>query len=88
MGPKRLKVKHQAFPHNGSAGLKQPAHMSQKTIMGLEPRVQLDVAGRSKKFLVDIGATYSVLTFYSGAFSSQICTTWGATGKTIIKRLA
>ena len=29
--------------------------------MGLEPRVQLDVAGRSKNFLVDTGSTYSVL---------------------------
>ena len=74
-GPKRLKVKRQAFPHNGSTGLKQPAHLSQITIMGLEPRVQLDVAGRSKNFLVDTGATYSVLTFYSGDFSSQICMT-------------
>ena len=86
MGPKRLKVKHQAFPHNGSAGLKQPAHMSQKTIMGLEPRVQLDVAGKSKNFLVYIGAIYSVLTSYSRAFSSQTCNILGATGKTITKR--
>ena len=29
--------------------------------MGLEPRVQLDVAGRSENFLVDTGATYSDL---------------------------
>ena len=85
LGPKRLKVKHQAFPHNGSAGLKQPAHMSQKTIMGLEPRVQLDVAGRSKKFLVDTGTTYSVLTSYSRAFSSQTYTILDATGQTIMK---
>ena len=54
--------------------------------MGLEPRVELDVAGRSKNFLVGTGATYSVLTFYSGAFSSQTCTIWGTTGKTITKR--
>ena len=54
--------------------------------MGLEPRVQLHVAGRSKNFLVGTGATYSVLTFYSGAFSSQTCTIWGTTGKTITKR--
>ena len=64
----------------------QPAHLSQITIMGLEPRVQLDVAGRSENFLVDTGATYSVLTSYSEAFSSQTCTIWGATGKTITKR--
>ena len=55
-------------------------------IMGLEPRVQLDVAGRSENFLVDTGATYSVLTSYSGAFSSQTCGIVGATGKTITKR--
>ena len=55
--------------------------------MGMEPRVQMDVAGRSENFLVDTGATYSVLTSYSGAFFSQICTIWGATGKTIMKDL-
>ena len=73
-GPKNIKVKRQGFPHNGSTGLKcplQPAHLSQIIITGLEPRVQLDVAGRSENFLVDTGATYSVLTSYSGAFSSQ-----------------
>ena len=55
--------------------------------MGLEPRVQLDVAGRSEKFLVDriVGSTYSVLTSYSGAFSSQTCTILGATGKQLLK---
>ena len=53
------------------SGPLQPAHLSQITITGLEPRVQLDVAGRSENFLVDTGATYSVLTSYSGAFSSQ-----------------
>ena len=58
MGPKSLKVKRQAFPHDGSRGLKQPlqpARLSQITITGLEPRVQLDVAGRSENFLVDTG---------------------------------
>ena len=30
--------------------------------MGLEPRVQLGIAGRSENFLVDTGANYSVLT--------------------------
>ena len=53
--------------------------------MGLEPRVQLDVAGRFKNLFVDTGATYSVLTSYSRAFSSQTCTILGATGKTITK---
>ena len=45
-GPKSLQVKCQAFLHDGSRGLKWPApasHLSQITIMGLEPRVQLDV---------------------------------------------
>ena len=64
----------------------QPARLSQITIMGLEPRLQLDVAGRSENFLTDTGATYSVLTSYSGAFSFQTCTILGATGKTITER--
>ena len=54
--------------------------------MGLEPRVQLDVASRSENFLVDTGATYSVLTSCSRAFSPETCTILGATGKTITKR--
>ena len=54
--------------------------------MGLEPRVQLDMPGRSENFLVDTGATYSVLIFYSGAFSSQTCTILGAIEKTTTKR--
>ena len=54
--------------------------------MRLEPRVQLDVAGKSENFLVDTEVTYSVLTSYSGAFSSQTCTILGATEKTITKR--
>ena len=53
--------------------------------MGLESRMQLDVADRSKNFLVDTGATYSDLTSYSGDFSSQTFTILGATGKTIRK---
>ena len=48
--------------------------------------MQLDVAGRSENFLVDTGATYSVLISYSGPFSSQTCTIWGATGKATTKR--
>ena len=53
--------------------------------MRLDARVQLDVAGRSNNLLVDIGATYSVLTSYSGTFSSKPCTILGATGKTNTK---
>ena len=45
----------------------------------------LDVAGRSKNFSVDTGGTYSVLTSYFGAFSSQTCTILGATGKQLQK---
>ena len=88
-GLKSFKVKRQAFTHDGSTGLMRPTPASlpvQITITGLEPRVQLDVAGRSENFLLDTGATYSVLTSYSGAFSPQTCTIWGATGKTITKR--
>ena len=48
--------------------------------------MQLDVAGRSENFLVDTGATYSVLISYSRAFSSQTCTILGATGKATTKR--
>ena len=58
-GPKSLKVNCQDFPHDGSTELKQPTPASSPgtdTITGLEPRVQQDVAGRSKKFLVDTGA--------------------------------
>jgi len=46
-GPKSQKVKCQA----------QPASLSQIVITGLEPRVQLDVAGKSENLLVDTGAT-------------------------------
>ena len=44
--------------------------------MGLEPKVQLDVAGRSKNFLVDSGATYSLLISYSGVISPQHVQFW------------
>ena len=63
----------------------QPARLSQITITGLESRVKLDVAGRPENFLVDTGATYSVLVSYSGAFSSQTSTILGATGKQLLK---
>ena len=39
-----------------------------------------------KILLVDTGATHSILTFYSRAFSPQTYTILGATGKTITKR--
>ena len=84
-GPKSFKVNHQTFPWNGSTELKQPIPAS-LPVMGLETRVQLDMAGRSENFLVDTGATYSVPISYSGAFSSQTCTILCAAGKTITKR--
>ena len=65
------------------SGLLKPACLSQITITGLEPRVQLDVASNSKNFLVNTGANLYVLT--SRAFSSQNCTILGVTGKTIKK---
>ena len=43
------------------------------------------MVGSSENFLVDTGATYSVLTSYSRDFS-QTCTVLAATGKTITKR--
>ena len=53
--------------------------------MGLKPRVQLDVASRSENFLADNGVTYSVLTSYSRAISTQTCTILVATGKQLQK---
>ena len=76
-------------PHDVLMGLKWsiPSNLlSQIIIMGLEPKVQLDVAGRSENFLVDTRATYSVLTSCYGAFFPQTCTILGATGKIIIRR--
>ena len=90
MGPKILTVKHQAFPHDGSTGLKQPAPASPPVTdnhHGAGAKGAAGVAGRSKNFLVDTGATYSVLISYSRAFSSQTCIILGATGKTITKTL-
>ena len=59
LGSKSLKVKCQTFPYDGSTVLKQPAPASlpvTDNLHELEPRVQLDVAGRSENFLVDTGA--------------------------------
>ena len=44
-----------SLPSRWFKKIKQPARLSQITITGLEPRVQLDVAGRSENFLVDTG---------------------------------
>ena len=72
------------FNRTEAARSSQP--LSHITIMGLEPRVQVDVTGRSKNFWVDTEATSSVLTSYSGAFSSQTSIILSAMGKTITKR--
>ena len=88
-GPKSLKVKRQAYPHDGSRGLKRPAPASPPVTDNHHragAKGAAGVAGRSENFLVDTGATYSVLTSYSGDFSSQTCTILGGTGKTITKR--
>ena len=66
----------------------QPAPMSQITITGLEPRMQLDVAGRSKNFLINTRIAYSVLTSYSRAFSPKSCSMLSVTRKTVTKRFA
>ena len=89
-GCKSLKVKRQAYPHDGSRGLKQPAPASPPVTdnhHGAGAKGAAGVAGRSENFLFDTWATYSVLISYSGAFSSQTCTILGATGKTTTKRL-
>ena len=88
-GHNKLKVKCQAFPQDGSTGLKWLASASPSVTDNhhwLEPRVKLDVADKSKNFSVDAGATYSILTSCSRAFSPQSCTTLDARGKTITKR--
>ena len=72
--------------HEDWSGPLQPARLSQITITGLEPRVHLDGAGRPENFLVDTGATYSVLIAYSRAFSPQTCTILGSTGKATTRR--
>ena len=85
-GPKSLKVKSQAFPHNGSTGLKQSTLASLPVTDNHQGAGAKGATGCGKNFLVDTGATYSVLTSYSGAFSSQTCIILGATGTTITKR--
>ena len=72
-GPKSLKVKHQAYPHDGSRGLKRPDPASPPVTdnhHGAGAKGAAGVAGRSENFLFDTWATYSVLISYSGAFSS------------------
>ena len=86
LGPKSLKVKHQAFPHNGSTGLKWSTLASLPVTDNHQGAGAKGATGCGKNFLVDTGVTYSVLTSYSGAFSSQTCIILGATGTTVTKR--
>ena len=82
--PRDQRASRSSTNHDASIGLKQllqPAYLSHITIMGLEPRLQLDEASRSKNFLVDTRAACCVLVSYSRAFSPQTCTIWGPTGK-------
>ena len=67
------------------AGPFQPALLSQTAIMELEPRVQLYAAGKSKNFLVDTGATSTILTSYSRAFF-QTCNILDVTETMITER--
>ena len=86
--PKSLKAKSHDFPHDGSTGLKLPTLASPSVTdnhHGAGAKGATGLAGRSKNLLVDTGATYSVLTSYSGAFSSQTCTILGAIGKQLQK---
>ena len=90
LGPKSLKVKHQAFPHDGSRGLKRPTPASPPVTDNLhpwlEPRTQwMGQVGLRISWLTR-GLPNSVLIAYSGAFSSQNCTVLGATGKETTKR--
>ena len=67
------------------SGLLQPAHLSQITITELEPRVQLEVAGRSEKFL---GWHRGYLLRPDLLFQSLLLPNlynFGSTGKTITK---
>ena len=92
LGPKEPKspaIKHQALPYDAPAGLKQPTPASPHVTdnhHGLEPRMQLDVAGRFKNFLINTRIAYSVLTSYSRAFSPKSCTMLCVTRKTVTKR--
>ena len=88
-GPKSLKIKCQAFPHDGSTGLKQPTPASPPITdnhHGAGAKGATGCGRLVQEFLGRHGATYSVLTSYSGAFSSQTCTILDATQKTITKR--
>lgn len=79
VGPLRLNLKGRG-PVTATQDWGDPLQLTQIqeiNITGLEPRVQMDVVGRSTIFLLDAGATCSVLTSFSGPCSSQSCTIVG-----------
>ena len=86
--PKSLKAKSHDFPHDGSTGLKLPTLASPPVTDNHHGAGAKGATGCGRKVQKFLGwhRDYSVLTSYSRAFSSQICTIWGATGKTITKR--
>ena len=84
LGPKSFKVKCQTFPHDGSTGLKSPAPDSPPITdnhHGAGTKGATGCGRYIREYLGWHGATYSVLTSYSRAFSSQNCTIMGATEK-------
>ena len=87
--PKSLKVKRQTFHHDGSTEVKRPAPASPSVTDKHHRAGAKGSAGCGRQVREFLGwpeATYSVLTSYSGNFSSQTCTILGGTGKTITKR--
>lgn len=61
----------------------QSAPLQEISVTRLQQGVQMNAAGRTITFLLDTRATYSVLTFFSGPFSSWNCTVLGVDGKPI-----
>lgn len=60
------------------------SYFSGIVITGLKPRVQMDMVDRIENFVIEAGATYSVIIVDSGSFS-QFCATLGATGDLPLK---
>ena len=54
---------------------------NQTPILMEEPQGALDMAAKKVNFLIDSGATYSVLIFHTGSLSSKSCTVTGVNGK-------
>ena len=54
---------------------------NQMPILMEEPQGALDMAAKKVNFLIDSGATDSVLIFHTGSLSSKSCTVTGVNGK-------